>query len=84
MFTKSDMVRQMYDTSYMKCKQDRQCTYKIKLRRVRVTVVTVQQLEVIYILCTCSLSYPAFKVHAPYYIVVYGLSGSTIFFHVIS
>ena len=30
----------------------------------------------------CRLSYPAFKAHAPYYIVICGLSGSTIFFHI--
>jgi hypothetical protein len=29
-----------------------------------------------------SLSYPACKAHAPYYIVVCGLSGSTKFFHI--
>jgi len=28
----------------------------------------------------CRLSYPACKANAPYYVVVYGLSGSTIFF----
>jgi len=32
----------------------------------------------------CSLSYPACKAHAPYYIVICGLSGSTIFFDIIS
>jgi len=30
--------------------------------------------------CVCSLSYPARKAHVPHYIVIYGLSGSTIFF----
>ena len=30
--------------------------------------------------CVCSLKYPACIVHAPYYIVVCGLFGSTIFF----
>jgi len=34
-------------------------------------------------MCVCSLSYPACKTHAPYFIVICGLSGSTIFFHVI-
>ena len=32
----------------------------------------------------CSRSYPACKAHAPYYIVICGLSGSTIFFDIIS
>ena len=32
----------------------------------------------------CSLSYPACKVHVPYYIVICGLSSSTTFFHIIS
>jgi hypothetical protein len=30
--------------------------------------------------CVCSLTYPAFKAHASYYIVICGLSGCTIFF----
>jgi len=29
--------------------------------------------------CVCSLSYPACNAHAPYYIVIRGLSGFTIF-----
>jgi hypothetical protein len=32
----------------------------------------------------CGLSYPAWTTHMPYYIVFHGLSGSTIFFHIIS
>ena len=34
--------------------------------------------------CVSSLSYPACKAHAPYHIVICGLTGSTIFFHIIS
>ena len=34
--------------------------------------------------CVCSLNYPAYKVHAPCCIVICGLSGCTIFFHIIS
>jgi hypothetical protein len=33
-------------------------------------------------MCVCIFSYPASKAHAPYYIVICGLSASTIFFHV--
>jgi hypothetical protein len=32
----------------------------------------------------CSLSYPARKAHAQYYIVICGPSGSTIFLHITS
>jgi hypothetical protein len=32
--------------------------------------------------CSCSLSYPSCKAPATYYIVICGLSGSTIFFHI--
>jgi hypothetical protein len=32
----------------------------------------------------CSLSYPASKANAPYYIVICGLSGSTVFFSTLS
>ena len=35
-------------------------------------------------MCVCSLSYPARNAHAPYYIVIRGLSGSTIFFSTLS
>jgi hypothetical protein len=34
--------------------------------------------------CVCSLSYPACKAHALYCIAICGLSGCTVFFHVIS
>jgi hypothetical protein len=32
--------------------------------------------------CVCSLNYTACNAHAPYYIVICGLSASTIFFHI--
>jgi hypothetical protein len=41
-------------------------------------------ISVTYSKCVCSLSYPTWKVHAPCYIVICGLSGSTIFFHIVS
>ena len=31
-------------------------------------------------MCACNISYPACNAHAPYYVVICGLSGSTIFF----
>jgi hypothetical protein len=65
--------------------------YHVTLRRVRVTTVAMQKHDY-YILCVCvcvcvcvcSLSYPPCKAHASYYIVICGLSSSTIFFHIIS
>jgi len=38
----------------------------------------------IFKVCVCSLSYLACKAHVPYYIVICGLSGPTIFFFIIS
>ena len=34
--------------------------------------------------CVCSFNYPACSEHAPYCIVIYGLFGFTVFFHVIN
>jgi hypothetical protein len=50
----------------------------------------VQKHEILHILCmcvcvyvcVCNFSYPAFKTHASYYIVIFGLYGSTIFFNI--
>jgi hypothetical protein len=38
----------------------------------------------IFWVCVSSLSYPSYKANAPYYIVMCGLSGSTLSFHIIS
>ena len=38
----------------------------------------------IFWVCVCSLSYPEYKANALYYIVICGMSGFTIFFHIIS
>ena len=56
------------------------CTYNLPLRRVRVTVVAVENHRVLHILCVCSLSSTECRAHAPYYIVMCGLCGSTILF----
>jgi hypothetical protein len=64
--------------------QDGQCTYKITLRYVRITIVAVGSKYYIFRMYVCSLSYPACTVHAQYYIVICGLSASTIFFHILS
>jgi len=53
------------------------------LRLVRVTIVAMEEQLVLHILsvcvCICSFSYPTCKAHAPYYVVICVLSGSTIF-----
>ena len=59
--------------------------YNVPLRRVRVATAAVENKKYyIFWLCVCSLSYPACKAHAPYYIITCGLSDSTLFFHVAS
>ena len=37
-----------------------------------------------YTFCVCSPRYPARNTHAPFHIVICGLSGSTIYFHIMS
>jgi len=43
--------------------------YKVTLRRVRATIVEVEKQWVLHSLsvCICSLRYPAYNAHAPYY-----------------
>ena len=58
---------------------DRKCTYKRNINersRNRRSCIT-------YTDCVCGLSYPACKAHAPYYNVLWNVSGFTIFFHII-
>jgi hypothetical protein len=65
--------------------QRRRCTYKRKIEaRSRNHCCRGKETSITHSDCVCSLSYPACKAHAPYYIVICGLSGSTIFFHGIS
>ena len=64
--------------------QERQHTCKVVLKRVRATVLPWGSSKYdIFWVCVCSLSYPACKAHAPYYILICGLCGCTIFFHII-
>ena len=54
--------------------QDRQCTYNVTMRCVRVTIVVVE--EQFHIPCSdcmfCSLTYPACTVHAPIILSIVG------------
>jgi len=38
----------------------------------------------IFQVCVCGFSYPACKAHASHYIVICGLSVSTVYFHIVS
>ena len=59
-------------------------TYKATLRRVRETIVAISCNEYyIFRVCVCKLSYPGLKTHWSYYVVICGLSGSTIVFHIV-
>ena len=70
----------------------RQCTFNVILRSVCAATVAVEKQWVSHILCVCvcvcvcvcSLNYPACNAQAPYNFVICDLSGSTIFFHIIS
>jgi len=64
--------------------QGRQGTYNETLRRVRVTIVAVEKQQILYILSVrfhYCLSYPVCNAFSPYYILIFYLSGCTIFFH---
>jgi len=66
-------------------KQDKQCTYNVTMRHVRVTIVVVEkQNYYIFLVYVCSLIYTKWKTNAPYDTVLCGLSGCTIIFQVIS
>ena len=67
--------------------RDRQCTYKVTLLCVSIVIgsVEVQYVRTLGVcVCVCSLSYPARKAHAPYYVVICGLFGCATFLHIIS
>ena len=55
--------------------------YNVTMKLIRVTIVLVDKQQILHILrvCVCSFIYPTRKAHAPYYIVISGLSGSTTF-----
>jgi hypothetical protein len=64
-------------------KQDKQWTYKRSIvahsryNSCRGKAVSITHCRVCVCVCVCSLSYPACKVHALYYIANFGVSSST-------
>jgi len=67
--------------------EERKCTYNVRLRHVCATIFAAENKLVLDIMNVCPyscLSHTACKTYAPYYILVRGQSGSTIFFYIIS
>ena len=57
--------------------------YNVKLRRLRLTSVAVKSNVLLYV-CILSFQYANRIFYTPYFIVIYGLSGSAIFFLALS
>jgi hypothetical protein len=97
---KSQKRSYVYVSSFLYCavyfvyfvsEKDRQCTYKDKLRLICETIFAVEkqkELQISVSECTwvraCGLAYPPCNAHAPYFIVIYGVSGSILFVDIIS
>ena len=58
--------------------------YNVTLRRICLTSCRVKAACITFSKRVGCLSYPVCKAHAPYYIVICGMSGSTVVFHIIS
>ena len=55
------------------------------LGRVCLNTVAVEIYKFyLFWVCVCGLIYPACRAHAPYCVAIYGVSGFTIYFHIIS
>ena len=62
-----------------------QCTYKVKLKGLLITIVAVEKRYVLHIMsAVCTLSYIACNTHVPCYIVICDPSFPTLIFHIIS
>jgi len=46
---------------------NRQCTYSVILKRVRVTIVAVEKRKVLHVMSVCIITYPECKAHALHY-----------------
>jgi len=71
---------------WIMCLHDTQCTYDVTSRCIRASIVTVEKAMIIpYSECvSVVLSIQRANTQAQYYIVICGLSGCNIFFHIIS
>jgi hypothetical protein len=68
--------------------QDRKHMYNVSLRHVCITTIAVEKQSVLNVMIVCILALVIWHANhiffAMYYIAVCGLSGSTIFFYIIS
>jgi len=78
-----DNMISKYKQNQPETKLDRQCTYKCNTQMCSHNHCFCGE-AVLYIMsvCVCSLRYPACSAHVLYYIVICGLFGCTIFFHI--
>ena len=67
-----------YDTN-----KQAMCLYNVTSQRVRVSILAVEKQYHIFRVCVCSLICVACNAHALYYVVICGLSDSTIFILII-
>jgi hypothetical protein len=70
-------------------KGGRKTTYNVTMRPVRDIIIVVTKIItysecVCMCVCMCRPGYQTCNAHAPYYIVICGLTGCTILFHIIS
>lgn len=70
-------------TTSFHLKQERQCMYHVTLRHIHITIISMEKQLLLNIVCVCILALVTQHTNcifsAPYYIVIHGLSGSTIF-----
>ena len=68
----------------IKHKQYTHCTYNLTLRRFRVSIVAVEKINKYYMFWVCVLALGTQHAVRMRHIVICALSGSTVFFHVVS
>ena len=93
-FSEQYVLRKFHGQNHLQCFKDKNISQlnttdneriNVTLRRARASTVTGEKPTCyIFRVCVCSLSYPACKTHAPYYIVTCGLCGCTMCCNIIS
>jgi hypothetical protein len=62
--------------------QYRRQKFNVAMRRVRAIIVAAEKQQLINIVSVCDLNYPECEAHARFYIVISGLSVSTLFIQI--